>query len=97
MGPGILGNYYFRHTDVMVLDKVLSYNHHIVGSILHNVPIFDIALGPPPLTNNVHNFALDIHLFEHRVVGMEPMVAMHNALVDIDTLLVGVLITVDTV
>ena len=49
MGPGILGNYYFGHTDVMVHDKVVIYDPHVVGSVLHNVPVVDIALGPPPL------------------------------------------------
>ena len=97
MGPGILGNYYFGHTAVMMLDKVVNYKHHIFGAVFHIVHVVYIALGPLLLANNVHNLALDNHLFEHRVVGMEPMVAMHNALVDIDTLLVGVLITVDTV
>ena len=63
MGPGILGNYYFGHTDVMVLDKVVSYDPHIFGSVLHNVSAVDIVLGPPPLANNVHNLALDNHLF----------------------------------
>ena len=97
MGPGILGNYYFGHTDAMVLDKVVNYDHHIVGSVLHIVPVFDIALGPPLLANNVHNLSLDNHLFEHRVGGMEPGVVMHAALVEVDTLVVGVVGTVDTV
>ena len=55
MGSGILGYYYFGHTAVMVLDKVVCYNPHIVGSVLHNVPVVDIALGLPPLANNVHD------------------------------------------
>ena len=67
----------------MVLGKVVSYDPHIVGSVLHNVPFVDIALGPPPLTNNVHNLALDIHLFEHRVVGMKYVAVMHVELVEI--------------
>ena len=66
-------------------------------SVLHNVPVVDIALGPPPLANNVHDFALDIHLFEYRVVGMESVAAMHAALVEVDTLVVGVVGIVDTV
>ena len=81
MGPGILGNYFFGHTAVMVLDKVVSYDPHIFGSVLHNLPGVDIALGLTPLVNNVHNLALDDHLFEHRVSGMEPVAAMHAALV----------------
>ena len=46
--------------------------------------------------NNVHNLALDIHFLEHRVVGMEPVAAMHAALVEVDTLVVGFMGTVDT-
>ena len=34
MGPGLLGNYYFGHTDVMVHDKVGIYDPHVVGSFL---------------------------------------------------------------
>ena len=97
MGPGILGNYYFGHTDVMVLDKVVNYNHHIFGEVLHIVPVVDIYLGPPPLENNVHDLALNKHLFEHRVVGMEPVAAMSAALVEVDTLVVEVVGTVNTV
>ena len=63
MGPGILGNYYLGHTDVMVLDKVVNYNHHIVGAVLHIVPVVYIALGTPPSRNNVNNLTLDNHLF----------------------------------
>ena len=63
MGSGILGYYYFSHTAVIVLDKVVSYDPHSVGSVLHNVPVADFALGLPPLANNVHDLALDIHLF----------------------------------
>ena len=70
MVTGILVNYYFVHTGVMVLGKFLRYDPHIVGSVLHNVLVVDIALGPPPLVNNVHDLALDNHIFEHRVVGM---------------------------
>ena len=81
MGPGILGNYYFSHNAVMVLDKIVSYDPHIVGSVLHNVPVVDIDLGPPPLANNVHNLALNNYIFEHRVVGMEPVAEIHAALV----------------
>ena len=66
-------------------------------SVLHTVPIVDIALGPPSLANNVHGLALDIHLFEHRVVGMESVAAMNAALVKVDTLVVGVVGIVDTV
>ena len=97
MGPGILGNYYFGHTSVMVLDKVVSYDPHIVGLVLHNVPVVDVALGPPPLENNAHDLALDNHLFGHRVVIMEPVTAMHDELVEVDTLVVAVVGTVDTV
>ena len=78
MGPGILGNNYFVHTSVIVLDKVVSYDPHIFGSVLHNVPVVDISLGPPPLVNNVHDLALDNHLFEHRVVGVESVVLHHR-------------------
>ena len=49
----------------------------------------------PPLANNSHNLALDNHLFEHRFVIMEPVAAMHAALVEVDTLVVGVVGTVD--
>ena len=97
MGPGILGNYYFVHTAVMVLDKVVNYDHYIVGAVLHIVPGVDIALGPPPLANKFHELALNNHLFEHRVVGMEPVVEIHTALVEVDTLSVGILDTVNTV
>ena len=97
MGPEILGNYSFGHTAVMVLDKVLSYDPHIVGSVLNTVPVVYIALGPLPLANNFHDFDLYSHLFEQRVVGMEPVAAMHAALMEIDTLVVGVVSTVDTV
>ena len=99
MGPGILvlGNYYFVHTDVLVLDKVVSYDHHIVGDVFNIVFVVDIVLGQLPLANNVHDLFLDNPLFEHRVVGMEHVVAMHTALVEVDTLVVGVLDTVDTV
>ena len=90
MGPGILGNYYFGHTDVMVLDKVVSYDPHIFGLVLNIFPVSNIALGPPPLANNVRDLALDNHLFENRVVGMEPVAAMNAALVEVDTLMVGV-------
>ena len=70
MGPGILGSYFFGHTSVMVLDKVVNYDHHIFEAFLLIVPVIDIALGPPPLENNVHCLALDNHLFDHRVVGI---------------------------
>ena len=80
----------------MVIDKVVSYDIHIVGSVLHIVPVVDIALGPPPLVNNVHDLALDNHLFEHRVVGIEHVAAMHAALVEGDTIVVGVVGTIDT-
>ena len=96
MGPGILGTYYFGHTDVMVFDKVLSYDHHIVGSVLHILLVVDIALGQIPLANNVHNLVLDNHLVDHRVVGMENVVDMNAALAEVDTLVVGVVGTVDT-
>ena len=97
MGSGTLGYYYFGHTTGMVLGNVVSYDPHIVVSVLHNVPVVDISLGPPPLANNVHNLALDIHLFEHRVVGMESVAAMHTALVEVDNLVGGVVGIVDTV
>ena len=82
---------------MVVLGKVVSYYPHIVLSVLHNVPVVDIALGTPPLANNAHNLALDIHLFEHRVVGMESVAAMYSALVEVDTLVVRVVCIVDTV
>ena len=94
---GTLGYYYFRHTVVVVLVKVISYYPHIVVSVLHNVPFFYIALGPPPLVNNVHDLALYIHLFEHRVFSMEYVTAMHAALVEVGTLLVGFVVILDTV
>ena len=65
--------------------------------VLHNVPVVYIALGPPPLANNVHDLTLDIHPFEHRVFGMESMATMYDALVEVDTLVVGVAGIVDTV
>ena len=49
MGSGTLGYYYFGHTSVMVLGKVVSYDPHIVVLVLHNVPVVDIFLWPPPL------------------------------------------------
>ena len=97
MGFGTLGYYYFIHTAVMVLGKVVSYDPHIVVPVLHNVPVVYIALGPPPLANNVHDLALGIHLFEHRVVGVASVAAMHSALVEVDTFLVGVVSIVYTV
>ena len=97
MSSGNLVYYYFGHTDVVVLGKFVSYDPHIVLSVLHNVPVVDIALGAPPLVNNVHDLALNIHLFEHRVVGMEYVAAMNAALVKVDTLVVGVVGIVDTV
>ena len=100
IGPGILvlGNYYFVHIAVLVFDKVVSYDHHIFLAVLHIVLVVDIALGTPPsLANTVHNLALDIHLFEHRAVGMEYVAAMHAALVEFDTLVVGVVGIVDNV
>ena len=65
-------------------------------SVLHNFPAVDNALGPPPLANNVHDLSLDIHIFGHRVVGMKYVGAMHAALLEVDTLLVGVVVIVDT-
>ena len=47
----------------MVLDKVVSYDLHIVRSVLHTVLVIDISLGLPPLANNVHDLALNNHLF----------------------------------
>ena len=96
MGPGILGNYYFGQTDVLVLDKVVRHNHHIVGAVLHIVRVVDTSLWKTPLASNVHDLVLDKHLFEHRVVGMEPVVAMYATFVEVDTLVVGVVGTVDT-
>ena len=97
MGPGILGNYYFGHTAMLVLDKVVSYDRHIVGGDLHIVLVVDISLGQPPLVNDVHDLVLDNHLFEYRVVGMEPVAEMYAELVVVGTLVVGVVVTVDTV
>ena len=97
MGPGILGNYYFSHTAVLVIDKVVIYDHHIVGAVLHIFLVVDIALGQPPLENKVHDLVLDNHLFEHRVFSMKPVVAMHAELVEVDTVVVGVVGTVDNV
>ena len=97
MGPGILGNYYFGHTAVMMLDKVVNYDHHIVGAVFHIVHVLYIALGPPPLVNNIHELSLNNHLFQHRFVGMEPVADMHAAMVEVDTLMVGVVGTVNTV
>ena len=65
----------------MALDMVVRYDPHIVGLVLHNVPVVDIYLEPPPLANNVHNLSLDILLFVHRVVGMEPVAAIPAELV----------------
>ena len=81
----------------MVLGMVVSYDPHIFVAVLHTVPVLDIFLGPPPLANTVHNLALDIHIFEHRVVGMESVAVMHSALVGVDTVVVGVVGIVDTV
>ena len=97
MGAGTPGYYYLGHTDVMVLGKVVSYDPHIVVLVLHTVPVVDIDFGPLPLANNVHNLALNIHLFDHRVVGMESVAAMHDALVEVDTLVVEFIGIVDTV
>ena len=97
MGPGILGSYYFGHTAVMMLDKVVSYDPHIVGLVLHIVPVVDILLGSPPLANNSHDLTLNNHLFEHRVVGMEPVAEMNAELMEVSTLVVGVVGTVDNV
>ena len=99
MGPGILvlGHYYFGHTAVLVIDKFLSYDHKIVGEILHIFLVVGNALGQLPLVNNVHDLVLNNHLFEHRVVGMEPVVEMHTALVDVDTIVVLFVDIVDTV
>ena len=96
IGLGILGNYCFGYTDVFVLDKVVSYDHNIVGAGLHIVLVVDIDLGQISLANNVLNLVLNNHLFEYRVVGMEPVVTMNAALVEVDTLVVEVVGTVDT-
>ena len=95
MGYGTLGYYFLGHTAVMVLGKFVIYDPHIVVSVLHNVPVVDIALGPPPLANNVHDLTLNIHIFEHRVVGMESVAAMHAAFVEFDTLVVSFVGIVD--
>ena len=97
MGTGILGNYYFGHTAGLVLDKVVSYDHHIVRSVLYIFLVVDIALVNLPLANNVHDLVLDNHLSKYRVFGMEPVVEIHTALVEVDTLVVGVVRTVDNV
>ena len=97
MGPGIICNYYFVHTAVLVLDKVASYDHHIVVVVLYIVLVVDVALGQLPLANNIHDLVLDNHLFENRVVGMEYVAAIHSELVEVDTLVVGFVGTVDTV
>ena len=81
LGIHVLRNYYFGHTAVLVLDKVVRYDHHIVGAVLHIVLFVDFALGQLPFSNNFHNLVLDNHLFVHRVVGMEPVVEMHTVLV----------------
>ena len=97
MGSGTLGYYYFGHTAVMVLVKVVRYNPHIFGLVLYNVPVVDISLGLPPLVNNVHDPPLNAQLVEHRAVGTEYVAAMHAAFVEVGTLVVGVVGTVDTV
>ena len=89
MGPGILGNHYFVHTDVMVIYKVVSYSQHTVGTVLHIVLLVDIALGQLPLAKNVHDLVLDNHLFESMIVGMEPVVEMYAALVEVDKIVGG--------
>ena len=38
MGSGTPGYYYLSHTDVMVFGTVVSYDPHIVVSVLHTVP-----------------------------------------------------------
>ena len=81
----------------MVFDRVVSYDTNIFGLVLHIVPVVDIALGAPPSANIIHYLALDNHLFEHRVVGTEPVAAMYAALVEVDTLVVGIVGTVDNV
>ena len=96
IGLGILGNYCFGYTAVFVLDKVVSYDHNIVGAGLHIFLVVDIDLGQLSLANNVLNLVLDNHLIEYRVVGMEPVVTMNAALVEVDTLVVEVVGTVDT-
>ena len=97
MGFVTLCCYYFGHTDVMLLGKFVSYDPHIFVLVLHFFPVVDITLGSPPLVSNVHNLALDIHLFEHRVFGMESVAVMHAALVEVDTFVVGVVGILDTV
>ena len=97
MGPGILGNYYSGHTVVVVIYKVVSYDHHIVGEVLHIFLVVDITLGQLPLANNVQDLALNNHLFEHRVVSMKHVVATNAAFVEVDTLVVGVVGNVDNV
>ena len=81
---------------MVVIDKVVSYDLHIVGLVLHNVPVVDIALGTPLLANIVHDLALDIHLFDHRFFGMKSVASMHDTLVEFDILVLVVVGTVDT-
>ena len=69
----------------------------MLGAVFHIVPVVDISLGQLSLANNVHDLVLNNHLFEHRVFSMEPVVAMHTAFVEVDTLVVGVVGNVDTV
>ena len=99
MGPGILvlGHCYFGHTAVLVLDKVVSYDQHIVGEVLHIVIVVDIALGPLSLADNFHNLVINNHLFEHGIVGMAPVLAMNATLVEVDTSVAAVVDNVDTV
>ena len=97
MSSGTPVYYYLGHTAGMVLGKIVSYDPHIVVLVLHTVRVVDIDFGPLPLANNVHNLALNIHLFYHRVVGMESVAAMHDALVEVDNLVLGVVGIVDTV
>ena len=97
MGPVILVIYYFGHTALLVLDKVVSYEHHIVGVVLHIFLVVDIFIEHLPLANNIHDLVLNNHLFKHRVVGMETVVLIHAAFVEVDTLIVGVVGTVYTV
>ena len=55
---------------MLLLDKVVSYDHNIVGVVLHIFLVVDIDPVQLPLANNFHNLVLDNHLFEHRVVNM---------------------------
>ena len=69
MGPRILGNYCFCHTDVMLLDKVVSYNNHImvrfyIFSLLLILPLgrpsWQITSTTSPLITNYFSIRLSV-------------------------------------